>query len=68
MTSDRRRCDITLMSCARWDRHTCDEFESEMREIFLPFQGGFSKMYRICKKIPDSFQGDFEFCSKSGTL
>ena len=42
--------------------HTCDEFESEMREIFLPFQGDFSKMYRIYKKIPDSFQGDFEFC------
>ena len=25
-------------------------------------------MYRIYKKIPDSFQGDFEFLSKSGTF
>ena len=24
-------------------------------------------MYRIYRKIPDSFQGDFEFLSKSGT-
>ena len=48
--------------------HTCDEFESEMREIFLPFQGDFLKMYKIYKKIPDSFQRDFEFCSKCGTF
>ena len=39
-----------------------------MREIFLLFQGDFSKMYRIYKKIPNSFQGDFEFCSKSGAF
>ena len=25
-------------------------------------------MYRIYRKIPDSFQGDFEFLSKSGTF
>ena len=22
-------------------------------------------MYRICRNIPDPFQGDFEFCSKN---
>ena len=46
--------------------HTCDEFERGIREIFLPFQGDFLKMYRIYRKIPDSFQGDFEFLLKSG--
>ena len=25
-------------------------------------------MYKIYRKIPDSFQGDFEFLSKSGTF
>ena len=25
-------------------------------------------MYRIYRKIPDSFQGDFEFLSKSGSF
>ena len=25
-------------------------------------------MYRIYRKIPDSFQGDFDFLSKSGTF
>ena len=35
------------------------------RETFLSFQGGFLKMYRIYRKIPDPFQGDFEFCSKN---
>ena len=25
-------------------------------------------MYRIYRRIPDSFQGDFEFLSKSGTF
>ena len=44
--------------------HTCDEFKREIREIFLPFQGDFLKMYRIYRKIPDSFQGDFEFLLK----
>ena len=39
--------------------HTCDEFESGFREIFLSSQGGFWKMY-IYKKILGSFQGDFK--------
>ena len=44
--------------------HTCDEFESGFREIFLSFQGGFLKMYRIYKKILGSFQGDFKIFLK----
>ena len=50
------------------DKHTCDEFQREIREILLSFQGDFSKMYRIYKKISDSFQGDFEFLLKSGSF
>ena len=45
--------------------HTCDELKMGFRETFLSFQGGFLKMYRIYRKIPDPFQGDFEFCSKN---
>ena len=45
-------------------KHTCDEFKRGIREIFLPFQGDFSKMYRMYREIPDSFQGDFEFLFK----
>ena len=40
---------------------TCDESERGIREIFVPFQGEFRKLYRIYRKIPDSVQGDFEF-------
>ena len=31
--------------------HTCDKFQKGIREIFLSFQGGLSKMYRIYRKI-----------------
>ena len=44
--------------------HTCDKFEKGIREIFLSFQGGFSKMYRIYKKILNSGEGDFEILVK----
>ena len=37
-----------------------------IREIFLSFQGGFSKMYRIYRKILNSDEGDFEISVKSG--
>ena len=39
-------------------------FERRIREIFLQFQGDFYKMYRTYSKIPDSFQGDFDFLLK----
>ena len=38
--------------------HTCDKFEKGIREVFFSFQGDFSKMYRIYRKIVTSFQGD----------
>ena len=31
--------------------HTCDKLQKGSREIFLSFQGGFSKRYRIYRKI-----------------
>ena len=46
--------------------HTCDKFQKGIREIFLSFQEGFSKMYRIYKKILNSDEGDFEILVKSG--
>ena len=46
--------------------HTCDDFKRGIREIFLPFQGDLSKMYRMYREIPASFQGDFEFLLKKG--
>ena len=46
--------------------HTCDKLQKSTREIFLSFQGGFSKMYRIYRKILDSDEGDFEILVKSG--
>ena len=39
--------------------HTCDKFKKGIREDFFLFQGGFSKMYRIYRKIVNSFQGNF---------
>ena len=39
--------------------HTCDQFRKRIREVFFSFQGGFSKMYRIYRKIANPFQGDF---------
>ena len=43
--------------------HTCDKFQKGIREIFLSFQGGFSKMHRTYRKI---LEGDFEILVKSG--
>ena len=48
--------------------HTCDEFECGIREIFLSFQGGFRKMYRLYRKILGSFQGGFEIFLKRGGI
>ena len=45
--------------------HTCDKFQKDIREIFLSFQGGFSKMYKIYRKILNSDEGDFETLVKS---
>ena len=45
--------------------HTCDKLRNGIREIFLSFQGGFSKMYRIYRKILHSDEGDFEILVKS---
>ena len=47
--------------------HTCNENERKIREvIFLPFQGEICII--IDRKIPDSFQGDFDFLLKSGSF
>ena len=46
--------------------HTCDKLQKGIREIFLSFQGGFSKMYKIHRKILNSDEGDFEILVKSG--
>ena len=40
--------------------HTCDKFESGIGEIFLSFQGGLWKTYRIYKKILHLDEGDFK--------
>ena len=44
--------------------HTCDKLKKGIREVFFSFQGGFSKIYRIYRKIVNSFQGDFLILSK----
>ena len=49
-----------------FEKHTCDKLQKGIREIFLSFQGGFSKMYRIYRKILNSDEGDFEILVKSG--
>ena len=46
--------------------HKCDKFQKGIREIFLSFQGGLSKMYRIYKKILNSDEGDFKILAKKG--
>ena len=46
--------------------HTCDQFQMGIREIFLSFQGGLSKMYRIYMKILNSDEGDFDILVKTG--
>ena len=35
-------------------------------KVFLSFQGGLFKMYRIYKKILHAYQGDFKTLVKSG--
>ena len=45
--------------------HSCDKFQRGIREVFLSFPGGFSKMYRIYKNILHSFPGDFKILVKS---
>ena len=45
---------------------TCDKFQKVNREIFLSFQGGLSKMYRLNRKILHSDKGDFEILVISG--
>ena len=46
--------------------HKCDTFQKGIREIFLSFQGGLSKMYRLYRKILNSDAGGFEVLVKSG--
>ena len=46
--------------------HTCDNLQKGIREIFLSFQGGFSKMYRMYRNILNSDEGGFEILVKSG--
>ena len=46
--------------------HIRDKFQKGIREIFISFQGGLSKMYRIYRKILNSDEGDFEILVKSG--
>ena len=46
--------------------HTCDKFQKGIRDIFLSFQGGLSKMYRIYRKNLNSDEGDFEVLVKRG--
>ena len=46
--------------------HPCDKLQKGIREIFLSFRGGFSKMYRICRNILNSDEGGFEILVKSG--
>ena len=51
------------------NHHTCDEFESCIREISFHFREVFEKMYRLYRKILGSFQGGFEnFLKKWGIL
>ena len=52
--------------CPTVTDHTCKKLQKGIREIFLSFQGGFSKMYRIYRKILNSDKGDFEILVKSG--
>ena len=47
-------------------QHTCDKFQKGIREIFLSFQGGLSKMYRIYRNILNSDEIDFELLLKGG--
>ena len=65
---------ICLKNYIRWiinhvvdfNLHTCDKFQKGIREIFISFQGGLSKTYRIYRKILNSDEGDFEILVKSG--
>ena len=43
-----------------------EEFQKGIRKILFLFQGGFSKMYRIYRKILNSDEGDFKILVKSG--
>ena len=47
-------------------KHTCAMFQKGIQEIFLSFQGGLSKMYRIYRKILNSHEEDSEILVKSG--
>ena len=50
---------VTLCVGFVMSRLTCDKFQRGFREIFLSFQGGLWKMYRIYRNIFHGHQGDF---------
>ena len=64
-TLEGREMLVGLISPSLTD-HTCDKLQKGIRKIFLSFQGGFSKMYRIYRKILNSDEGDFEILVQSG--
>ena len=64
-TLEGREMLVGLISTPTTD-HTCDKLQKGIREIFLSFQGRFSKMYRIYRKVLNSDEGDFEILIKSG--
>ena len=43
----------------------CDQFQRDLRGIFLSFQGGLRKMYRIYREILHWDKGDFRTLAKS---
>ena len=48
--------------------HTCDKFQRGIREIFLSFQWGLWKMYRIYKNIFHEHQGNLRIWGKTTTF
>ena len=44
--------------------HTCDKFKKGIREVFLSFQGGFSKCKEYIGKLLIHIREIFQFCKK----
>ena len=51
---------LTILDCM----HTCDKFQKGIREIFLSFHGGLTKIYSIYRKILNS-DGSFKILVKN---
>ena len=69
ITCMKKSCITEFIECyffLETETHTCDKCQKGIRVIFLSFQRGLSKVYKMYRKFLNSVQGDFQIFVKSG--